>query len=58
MSEQSYLEMVNEVIEGEKAIIAEVIAEEIQPIIDYRQKLEKQAFEKMYREVKKLEEEV
>jgi len=58
LKEQSYLEMANEVIEEEKAIIAEVIAEEIQPIIEYRKKLEKEAFEKIYREVRKLEEEV
>lgn len=58
MKEQSYLEVANEVIAEERAIIAEVIEEEIQPIIEYREKLEREAFEKIYREVKRLEEEV
>ena len=50
--------IVDELIDEEIEIINELIEEEIQPLMDYRVKLEKEAFNRAYEELKELEEEM
>jgi len=54
--EESLIELVDGLIIEDKEIIDEFIKEELQPMIDYNIKREKQLFEKAYSEVLKLEE--
>jgi len=58
MKNTSFIEAVDEVIALQMSLIDEVIKEEVKPLIDYRAKLEKEAFEKAYKELRELEEEV
>ena len=53
----SLIEIADEVIAEDMIVIEELIKEEIQPLIDYRKKLEKKIFEKAYTEVLDLEKE-
>lgn len=52
------LELMQELVKEDLELMREVIAEDIQPLIDYREKLEKKAFDKAHSEMLKLEEEV
>lgn len=54
----SIIELMNECIAEDIEAICELMDEDITPMIKYRQKLEKEAFEKAYSELKKLEEEL
>lgn len=51
----SFQEICDEVIAETTDIIDELIREEIEPLLKYRQILEKKEFEKAYKEVKELE---
>ena len=51
----SFQEICDEIIDETVEIINELFAEEIFPLLKYRQQLEKKEFEKAYREVKELE---
>ena len=52
------LEVMEELVKEDIELMKEVIEEDIQPLIQYREQLEKKAFNKAYNEMKKLEEEV
>lgn len=54
----TFMDIVEEVIAEELAIIEEVIKEEIEPIIKQREEMKKKAFSKEYREILTLEKEV
>ena len=58
MKESNEIELMEEVIKEDIEVMEELVKEEIMPLIKHREKLEKQAFEKAYNEVKKLEQEV
>ena len=51
-----FQQIVEELIDEEVELINELIEEEIQPLMDYRVRLEKEAFNKAYKELKELEE--
>lgn len=55
MKEESFIEVIDELIAEDIEIIEELVEEEIKPIIDYRKQLEKKIFEKAYKEVLELE---
>lgn len=52
------LEVMQELIKEDIELMREIISEDILPLIEYRDKLEREAFEKAYKEMKKLEEEL
>lgn len=52
------LEVMQELVKEDIDLMKEIIAEDMIPLIQYREQLERKAFEKAYREMKKLEEEV
>lgn len=52
------LEVMQELVDEDLQLMQEVILEDIQPLIQYREQLEKKEFEKAFREMKRLEEEV
>jgi len=54
----SDLEVMQELVKEDIELMKEVITEDMIPLIQYREQLEKKAFEKAFREMKKLEEEV
>ncbi len=58
MPNTTFMDIVDEVVSESLEIIDEVIKEEIEPIIKQRQEMEKRAFEKAIKELKKLELEV
>lgn len=58
MERTTFMDLVEEVIAEELAIIEEVIKEEIEPIIKQREEMTKRAFNKEYADLKKLEAEV
>ena len=51
------LETMQELVKEDLELMREVIKEDIVPLIQFREKLEKEAFEKAHREMLKLEEE-
>ena len=52
------LEVMQELVKEDIELMKEVIAEDIIPLIQFREELERKAFEKAHREMKSLEEEV
>ena len=56
MKEQSFIEIVDELIAEDKKIIDEFLKEEMKPMVDYNKAQERKLFEKAYQEVLKLEE--
>ena len=58
MSKSEFMDITDEVIAEELEIIEEFIKEEVEPLIKYKKEEEKKAFDKLYKEVLKLEEEV
>jgi len=52
------IQLMQEIVEEDLEIMKEVVQEDILPLIKYREQLERKAFEKAHREMKKLEEEV
>ena len=52
------IEVMQELVKEDLELMREVILEDIQPLIQYREQLEKKAFEKAVAEMKRLEEEV
>ncbi len=54
----SIIDLMNECIAEDVEAMQEVIEEDILPLIKYRAKLEKDIYNKAYKEVKELEEEV
>jgi len=52
----TFMELVDELVEEQIEIINELIDEEIKPIIEYRAKLEREIFNKAYKELLELEE--
>lgn len=54
--EQTFTEMVDELIAEDKEIIDEFLEEELKAMVDYNKAQEKKLFEKYYEEVLKLEE--
>lgn len=56
MKEQSFKEVVDELIAEDKELIDEFLEEELRPMVDYNKAQERKLFEKYYKEVKDLEE--
>lgn len=56
MKEQTFKELVDELIAEDKEIIDEFLEEELRPMVDYNNTQEKKLFESAYREVRELEE--
>lgn len=54
--EQTFTEIVDELIEEDKELIDEFLEEEIKPMVDYNKAQERKLFNKAYEEVLKLEE--
>lgn len=54
--EQTFTEMVDELIAEDKEIIDEFLEEELKAMVDYNKAQEKKLFEKAYKEVRELEE--
>ena len=54
--EQSFIEIVDELIAEDKKIIDEFLKEEMKPMVDYNKAQERKLFESAYKEVLKLEE--
>ncbi len=52
------LEIMQGLVAEDIQLMQEVILEDIQPLIKFREQLERKEFEKAHREMKKLEEEV
>ena len=52
---QSFQDLVAEIVKEDIEIIQEVFEEEILPLIQHQQKLEKEAFDAAYRDLLKLE---
>ena len=52
------LEIMQELVEEDLKLMKEVILEDIQPLIKFREELEKKAFNKAVAEMRRLEEEV
>lgn len=52
------LEVMRELVKEDIDLMKEIIAEDMIPLIQYREQLERKAFEKAHREMKSLEEEV
>lgn len=56
MKEQSFKEIVDELIEEDSKVIDEFLKEELKPMVDYNKAQEKKLFDKYYEEVIELEE--
>lgn len=56
MKEPSVIELMQEIIAEDIEIMREVFSEDLQPLIKYRQKMEREIFNRVYEEVLKLEE--
>lgn len=56
MKEQSFKEIVDELIAEDKEIIDKFLEEELKPMVDYNKAQERKLFERAYKEVKELEE--
>ena len=56
MKEQSFIEIVDELIAEDKEIIDEFLKEEMKPMVDYNKAQERKLFESAYKEVLELEE--
>lgn len=54
--EQTFKEIVDELIAEDKETIDEFLKEELKPMVDYNETQERKLFEKAYKEVKELEE--
>lgn len=54
--EQSFKEIVDELIDEDKEIIDVFLEEELKPMVDYNKAQERKLFEKYYKEVLELEE--
>ncbi len=54
--EQTFTEIVDELIAEDKEIIDEFLKEELKPLVDYNKAQERKLFEQAYKEVKELEE--
>ncbi len=52
----SSIELMQEIVKEDIKLIGEVIAEDMIPLIKFREQLEKKEFEKALRELKRLEE--
>ena len=52
------LEIMKELVADDIKLMQEVIAEDVLPLIQFREQLEREAFNKAFREMKSLEEEV
>ena len=52
------LEIMQEMVSEDIELMREVILEDLQPLIQFREQLERKEFEKAHREMKKLEGEV
>ena len=52
------LEVMQELVKEDIELMKEVISEDIVPLIKFREKMERKEFEKAFRELKRLEEEV
>ena len=52
------IEIMQQLVKEDLELMREVIAEDIQPLIKFREQLERKEFDKAHREMKKLEEEV
>lgn len=51
-----FMTLTEEVVKEEISIINELIQEEVLPLIEYRKNLEKEIFNKAYKEMRQLEE--
>lgn len=58
MKDDSFLALMKEVVEEDVEIMREFIEEEIQPLILYRQELERKLFNRAYDELLEIEGEV
>ena len=58
MPEESIIDLMNECIAEDIEAMREVMEEDIVPLIKYRSKLERDIFNKAYKEVQELEEEI
>lgn len=56
MKEQSFIEIVDELIAEDKEIIDKFLEEELKPMVDYNKAQERKLFNKAYEEVLELEE--
>ena len=56
MKEQSFIEIIDEIIAEDKKIIDEFLKEEMKPMVDYNKAQERKLFESAYKEVLELEE--
>lgn len=56
MKEQTFIEIVDELIKEDKEIIDNLLEEELKPMVDYNKAQERKLFEKAYEEVLELEE--
>ncbi len=54
--EQTFTEIVDELIAEDKEIIDKFLEEELKPMVDYNKAQERKLFEKSYKEVLELEE--
>ena len=54
--EQTFIEIVDELIKEDKEIIDNLLEEELKPMVDYNKAQERKLFEKAYEEVLELEE--
>lgn len=54
--EQTFTEIVDELIAEDKEIIDEFLEEELRPMVEYNKAQERRLFEKAYKEVIELEE--
>ncbi len=52
------LEIMQEMVKEDIALTQEIIAEDMIPLIQFRERLERKEFEKAFREMKSLEEKV
>ena len=52
------LEVMQEMVKEDIDLMKEIITEDMIPLIQFREQLERKAFEKAHREMKKLEEEI
>ncbi len=52
------LEVMQELVKEDISLMQEIIVEDLQPLMQFREQLERKEFEKAFRELKKLEEEI
>ena len=57
MVKESMIDLMNEVIAEDIAAMQEVVKEDIVPLIEFRTKLEREIFDKAFKELTELEEE-